>query len=33
MKEFIEQLDVSEKIKEELRLITPFNYTGAFPDF
>jgi adenylosuccinate lyase len=25
---FIEQLNVSEKIKTELKNITPFNYTG-----
>lgn len=28
IKEFIETLNVSEKIKEELRAITPHNYTG-----
>ncbi len=28
IKEFIEQLNVSESIKEELRAITPYNYTG-----
>jgi len=26
--EFIEELDVAENVKEELRKITPFNYTG-----
>jgi adenylosuccinate lyase len=26
--QFIESLDVSENVKEELRAITPFNYTG-----
>lgn len=26
--DFIENLDVNEKVKEELRKITPFNYTG-----
>ncbi len=28
IKNFIEELDVEERIKEELRKITPFNYTG-----
>lgn len=28
IKTFIEELDVKEEIKEELRVITPFNYTG-----
>lgn len=28
IKEFIETLSVSESIKEELRVITPYNYTG-----
>ena len=28
IKEFIESLNVNEKIKSELRSITPFNYTG-----
>ncbi len=28
IKEFIETLDVSEEIKKELRVISPFNYTG-----
>lgn len=28
IKEFIDTLDVSEKVKYELRRITPFNYTG-----
>lgn len=28
IKQFIEELNVSEKIKEELRVITPHNYTG-----
>ncbi len=28
IREFIDQLDVEEKIKSELRAITPFNYTG-----
>ena len=27
-KDFILKLDVSEKVKEELKDITPFNYTG-----
>ena len=30
---FISGLDVSESIKEELRKITPFNYTGVVKDF
>ncbi len=30
MSRFIETLDVSESIKEELRQITPQNYTGIF---
>jgi adenylosuccinate lyase len=30
---FIETLDISEAIREELRLITPFNYLGAVEDF
>lgn len=29
IKEFIETLNVSEEIKEELRAITPYNYTGV----
>ena len=29
IKEFIETLDVSEAVKEELRVITPHNYTGV----
>jgi adenylosuccinate lyase len=28
---FINGLDVSENIKEELRCITPHNYTGVYP--
>ena len=28
LNEFINRLDVSQKVKEELKLITPFNYTG-----
>jgi adenylosuccinate lyase len=28
IKEFIEEVDVKEEIKEELRAITPFNFTG-----
>ena len=28
IKEFIETLEVSEEIKQELRVITPHNYTG-----
>ncbi len=27
---FIDELDVNEKLKAELKLITPFNYTGIF---
>ena len=30
MAEFINQLDVSEALKTELKQITPFNYTGVF---
>lgn len=30
MKDFIETLEVSELIKDELRQITPFNYVGVF---
>lgn len=30
IKTFIDSLDVSEQVKEELRKITPFNYTGVF---
>ncbi len=30
---FIDGLDVSEKLKTELRKITPFNYTGVVKDF
>ncbi len=33
MNEFVEQLDVNEKVKSELRGITPFNYTGEYPSF
>ena len=29
IKEFIEELNVSEEVKQELRLITPHNYTGV----
>jgi adenylosuccinate lyase len=28
--QFINGLDVSSKVKDELKLITPFNYTGIF---
>jgi adenylosuccinate lyase len=28
IRDFIEQLDVNEDVKSELRLITPWNYTG-----
>lgn len=31
IKAFIETLDVNEQIKKELRVITPFNYTGISP--
>ncbi len=31
--EFIESLDVSQKIKKELKAITPHNYTGVYPEF
>ena len=27
---FIDELDVNDQIKAELKLITPFNYTGIF---
>ncbi len=30
--QFIDQLDVNEKVKNELRQITPFNYTGILPE-
>ena len=30
--EFIDTLNVSDKIKKELKKFTPFNYTGAFPE-
>ncbi len=30
MAAFIDELDVNEKIKAELKMITPFNYTGVF---
>jgi len=30
IKNFIERLDVSDKLKEELKNISPFNYTGIF---
>ncbi len=29
--EFINNLEVSEKVKEELKRVTPFNYTGIYP--
>jgi len=29
IKDFIETLDVSEEIKAELRVISPFNFTGV----
>ena len=29
MLEFIDSLNVSEEVKEEMRVITPFNYTGV----
>jgi adenylosuccinate lyase len=31
--EFIEGLPISAKVRKELRLITPHNYTGIYPDF
>jgi adenylosuccinate lyase len=31
--EFIQQLEVPEKIKAELRAITPYNYTGILQNF
>lgn len=31
IKSFIESLDIAESIKNELRRITPFNYTGTHP--
>ncbi len=33
MSKFVESLNIDEKIKEELRNITPFNYTGVVPNF
>jgi adenylosuccinate lyase len=33
IKQFIETLDVSKEIKEELRVITPQNYVGVMADF
>jgi adenylosuccinate lyase len=30
MAAFIDELDVNEQIKAELKKITPFNYTGVF---
>lgn len=33
MNEFIEQLSVAENVKSELRNISPFNYSGEYPDF
>ena len=30
---FIETLDVNELIKNELKLITPYNYAGVTKDF
>ena len=29
-RQFIESLDVSEQVKEELSAISPFNYTGIY---
>lgn len=33
MHNFIDGLDVSAKVKKELKAITPHNYTGVYPDF
>ena len=33
MHEFIEGLDVSDSIKDELKQITPSNYCGIYPEF
>ncbi|MBB1285669.1 adenylosuccinate lyase [Flavisolibacter sp. BT320] len=33
MHNFIDSLDVSAKLKKELKAITPHNYTGVYPDF
>jgi len=33
MSKFVESLNIDEKVKHELRSITPFNYTGVHPDF
>jgi len=33
IKKFIDGLDVNEKLKDELREITPFNYTGVVKEF
>ncbi|RPD51325.1 adenylosuccinate lyase [Paracnuella aquatica] len=33
MHQFIDGLDVSQKIKKELKAISPQNYTGIYPDF
>ena len=30
MAAFIDELDVNENVKSELKKITPFNYTGVF---
>jgi adenylosuccinate lyase len=30
--DFIDSLNVSDKVKKELKQFTPFNYTGTFPD-
>jgi adenylosuccinate lyase len=31
--QFIEELDISESIKKELKKISPHNYTGVHPEF
>lgn len=33
MHDFIDSLEVSAKVKKELKAITPHNYTGVYPDF
>jgi adenylosuccinate lyase len=32
LKEFINGLDITEKVKEELKRITPHNYIGYLPE-
>jgi adenylosuccinate lyase len=31
IRDFIEHLEIEDRVKEELNLITPFNYTGIVP--